>query len=60
MGLYINNTGKLLGAAVVASAVTQAATGKDTGLAKGCLTGLVVWFSWVVFVFMAIYYIIFK
>ena len=59
MGFYINSTGKLLGAAVVTSAVTQAATGKDTGLARGCLTGLVIWFCWVAFVLTTIYWLIF-
>jgi hypothetical protein len=59
MAGYINNTGKILGATVVAAAVTEAVTGQDTGVKRGCLTGLVVWFAWVCLVLYAIYYLIF-
>jgi hypothetical protein len=59
MALYINNTGKLLGAAILASAATQAATGEDTGLARGCLIGLVVWLAWVSLILGAIFFLIF-
>ena len=60
MALYINNTGKLLGAAVLASAAAQAATGEDTGLARGCLVGLVVWLSWCCLILGTLFWLIFK
>ena len=59
MALYVNNTGKFLIGAVAASAVTQAVTGRDTGLARGCAIGLVVWLAWVSFVLTTIYWLIF-
>jgi hypothetical protein len=59
MTYYVNNTGKILGATVVAAAVTQAATGKDTGLARGCFAVLFAWLFWVGLVLSAIYYLIF-
>jgi hypothetical protein len=43
---------------VVASAATEAVTGRDTGLARGCLTGLVVWLAWVALVLSAIYFFV--
>ena len=58
MAGYINNTGKLLIGAVVASAATEAVTGRDTGLARGCLTGLIVWLAWVALVLSAIYFFV--
>lgn len=57
---YINNNGKLLIGTIVAAAATEAVTGKDTGLARGCATGLVVWLAWVVFFFTAMFWIIFR
>jgi len=60
MALYVNNTGKFLIGAVAASAVTQAVTGRDTGLARGCVVGLVVWMGWVALVLSSIYWLIFK
>ena len=60
MAYYINNTGKLLIGSVVASAATQAVTGRDTGLARGCVIGLVVWMGWVALVLSSIYWLIFK
>jgi len=60
MALYINSTGKMLGTAVVASAIAQGVTGKDTGLARGCVVGLVVWMAWVSFVLFTFYWLIFK
>jgi len=59
MGSYINTTGKLLVGGVAASALTEAATGKDTGLARGCLTGLLLWLAWVCLVLGTIYWLAF-
>ena len=59
MAGYINNTGKLLGAVAVAGVVTEAVTGQDMGVRRGCLTGLLVWAAWVALVLAAIYYLVF-
>jgi len=58
MAGYINNTGKLLIGAVAAAAVGEAVTGRDTGLRRGCLTGLIVWMAWVSLVLYGIYYLV--
>ena len=60
MAYYINNTGKLLIGSVVATAAAEKVTGRDLGLRRGCLTGLVVWLAWVAFVVTTFYWLIFK
>jgi len=57
---YINNNGKLLIGTIVAAAATEAVTGEDTGLARGCAIGLVVWLAWVAFFFTTMFWIIFR
>lgn len=60
MGLFINAAGKILIGTFIAGAATEAATGKDLGVARGCLAVLTAWLFWVAFVLYTIYYIIFK
>lgn len=55
MGYYVNTTGKIL----AASAVVGVATGNGPAVARGCLTGLVVWMCWCCLFIGLLYYLIF-
>lgn len=55
MAFYVNTTGKIL----AASAAVGVATGNGKAVARGCLTGLVVWSAWVALVLYSIHWLVF-
>ena len=59
MAGYINLSGKILAAELAVAVATQAMTGKDTGVARGCLAGLVAWMCWCTLVLGTLYFLIF-